>query len=72
MREDKYLDLARERKNQWNMKGMVIPIVGGALGTVHKGLEKKLGKPEIRERIQAIQTIPLFKSAIILVKVLEK
>ena len=30
--KDKYLDLARELKNLWNMKVMVMPIVIGALG----------------------------------------
>ena len=38
----KYLDLARELKKLENMKMMVIPIVVGALGTVPKGLEKRL------------------------------
>ena len=38
-KRDKYLDLAREqKKNLWNMKVTVIPIVIGALGTVTKGL----------------------------------
>ena len=41
---DKYLDLTKELKKLWNMKVMVIPVLGGALGTVPKGLEKKLGK----------------------------
>ena len=35
---DKYLNLARELKKQWNMKVTVIPIVVGALGSVPKGL----------------------------------
>ena len=38
-KRDKYLDLARELKNLWNMKVTVILIVIGALGTVIKGLE---------------------------------
>ena len=29
-------------KKLWNMKAMLIPIVGGALGMVPKGLEKEL------------------------------
>ena len=33
-KRDKYLDLAMERKNLWNMKMTIIPIVIGALGTV--------------------------------------
>ena len=31
-------------KRLWNMKVKVIPNVVGALGTVPKGLEKRLGK----------------------------
>ena len=33
---DKYLDLARELEKLWNMKVMLISIVVGVLGTVHK------------------------------------
>ena len=33
-KRDKYLDLARELENLWNMKVTVIPIVIGALGSV--------------------------------------
>ena len=33
-KKDKYLDLAKELKNRWNMKVTIIPIVIGALGTV--------------------------------------
>ena len=40
---DKYLDLARELKKLWNMKGMFIPIVIGALGTDAEGLLKGTG-----------------------------
>ena len=38
-KRDKYLDLARElkkKKNFWNMKETVIPIIIGVLGTVPK------------------------------------
>ena len=31
-KKDKYLDLARELKNLWNMKVTIVPIVIGALG----------------------------------------
>ncbi len=30
-KKDKYLDLARELKNMWNMKVTIIPIVNGVL-----------------------------------------
>ena len=45
---DKYLDLVRELKKQWNMWGTVIPIVDGALGRVLESLEKRLEELEIR------------------------
>ena len=35
---DKYLNLVKELKKQWNMKVTVMPIVVGVLGTVPKGL----------------------------------
>ena len=35
-KRDKHLDLARELKELWNMKGTIIPIVIGAFGTVTK------------------------------------
>ena len=40
---NKYSDLARELKKPWNRNMMVIPIVVGALGTVPKCVEKRLG-----------------------------
>ena len=33
-----------------NVRGTVIPVIGGNLGTVLKGLEKRLVKSEIRGR----------------------
>ena len=42
------LELARELKKQlWNMWVTVVPIVVGVLGTVLKGLEKRLKELEI-------------------------
>ena len=42
-REDRQIpDLARERKNLWNIKVTVIANIDGAIGTVHKSLEKSL------------------------------
>ena len=41
-KRDKYLDLARELKNLWNMQETIIAIVIGAFGTVTKGLLKGL------------------------------
>ena len=51
---DKYLDIARELKNLWNMKVTIIPIVIGALGTVTKGLLKGLEELEIGGRVETI------------------
>ena len=42
-------------KKLWNLKVTVIPILVGALGTVSKGLEKRLGRLEIRERISTVK-----------------
>ena len=47
-KKNKYLDLAREWKNLWNMKMTSIPIVIGAFGTVTKGLLKGLEDLKIR------------------------
>ena len=49
---DKYLDLAGERKKLWNITETVITAVVGSLGTIPKGLEKRLEELEIRERIR--------------------
>ena len=68
---DKYLDLTREQKKMRNMKETVIPIVVGTLGTVHKGLEKRVGRLETRSRIDTIQTIALLKSGRIFRRVQE-
>ena len=70
-KRDKYLDLARELKKLWNMKGTIIPIVIGAFGTVSKGLLKGLEDLEIGSRVETIQTTALLKTARILRRVLE-
>ena len=70
-KRDKYLDLARELKNLWNMKVTIIPIVIGAFGTVTKGLLKGLEDLEVSDRLDTIQTITLLKTARILRRVLE-
>ena len=40
---NRYLDLGRKQKKQLDMKVMMTTNVFGAIGTVSKGLEKKLG-----------------------------
>ena len=70
-KKDKYLDLATEVKNLWNMKVTIIPIVIGDFGTVTKGLLKCLEDLEVGERVETIQTTALLKTARILRRILE-
>ena len=70
-KKDKYLDLARELKKQWNMKVTIVPIVIGALGTITKGLLKGLEDLEIGGWVETIQTTALLRTARILRRVLE-
>ena len=53
------------------MKATGIAIVVDTLGTILKGLEKRLEELENRDRIKTIQTIALLISAGILRRVLE-
>ena len=55
-KKDKYLDLAWEVKNLWNMKVTIIPIVIGAFGLVTRGLIKGLEELEVGGRVMTIQT----------------
>ena len=68
---DKYLDLAWEIRNLWNMKVTVMPIVIGTLGTNSKNLVRGLLESEIEGRAETIQTTALLRSARILRRVLE-
>ena len=70
-KRDKYLDLARELKNLWNMKVTIIPIMIGAFGTVTRGLLKGLEDLEVGGRVETIQTTALLKTARILRRVPE-
>ena len=70
-RKDKYLDLARELKKQWNMEVTIIPIVIGAFGTVTKGLLKGLEDLEVGGRVETIQTTTSLRTARILRRVRE-
>ena len=65
-KKNKYLDLARELKNLWNMKVTIIPIRIGAFGTVNKGLLKGLDDLEVGRRGEIIQTTELLRTARIL------
>ena len=70
-KKDKYLDLARELKNLWNMKVTIISTVIGAFGKVTKGLLKGLEELEIGGRVETIQTTALLRTARILRRALE-
>ena len=64
-KRDKYRDLAREvkKKNLWNTKVTVIPIVIGAPCIITKGLVQGLEDWEIRGQVETIQTTALLRSA---------
>ena len=70
-KKDKYLDLARELKELWNMKVTIVPIVIGALGTITKWLLKGLEELEVGGRVETIQMTALLRTARILRRVLE-
>ena len=70
-KKDKYVDLARELQKLWNMKVTFIPVVIGALGTVTKGLIKRMEFLEIRGRVETIQTTALLRLVRILRRSLE-
>ena len=70
-KKDKYLDLARELKKLWNMKGTIIPIVIGAFGRITKGLLKGLEDLEVGGRVETIQTTALLRKTRILRRILE-
>ena len=70
-KKDKYLDLASELKNLWNMKVTIIPTVIGAFGTVAKRLLKELEDLEVGGRVETIQSTTLLKTARKLRRVLE-
>ena len=53
------------------MKVTVIPIVTNALGTIPKGLVKRLEDVEFRGEVKTIQNIELSRSTRILRRVLE-
>ena len=44
---NKLFDLARELKKLWNIRVTMIPIIICALGTIAKGLDKRLEEMEI-------------------------
>ena len=69
--KNKNLNFVGEVKELWNIRVMVIPKVVYALGTVSKGLEKRLQELEIRGRIETIQNTALLRSSRILRRILD-
>ena len=61
--EEKLITYQGTRKNLQNMKVTVIPIIVGALDLIPKTLVKRLGKLEIRGRIETARTTAPMKSA---------
>ena len=59
----KYLDLARELKNLWNMKVTIVPIVIGTFDTITKGLLKGLEDLEVGGLVGTIQMTALLRTA---------
>ena len=53
-KKGKYLDLARELKNIWNMMMKIILNVIGAFGSVTKGLQKGLGDLDVEWWVETI------------------
>ena len=70
-KKDKYLDIARELKELWNMKVAIVPILISAIGTITKGLLKGLEYSEVGRRVEIIQMTALLRTARILTRVLE-
>ena len=67
----KYLDLAGKLKKLWNISVIVIPLLVGTLGTIHKGLEKRKDELEIRGRLGIVKATVLLVSARKLRRVLD-
>ena len=68
---EKYLDLVRELKKVWNMKGIVVPLEVGALVPPAKELEKRLNTIGIEIQITELQKTVLIHTSRILRKVIE-
>ena len=60
-KRDKYPDLTRElkKKEWWNIKAPVIPIVNSALRTIFKGFLRAMEDLEISGQVDTIQTSSL-------------
>ena len=54
--KDRYLDLAKELKKLWNMRGIIISIVTGSFDTVNSGLLKGVENLKVRGKVETILT----------------
>ena len=63
-KKDEHVDLARElkKKQLWNMKVTIIPIVIGAFDTVTRGLFKGLKDLKFGGRMETIQTTAFLRT----------
>ena len=67
---EKYLDLARELSEVWNVKLALVSLVVGAMGTPAKALEKRLKAIGIQTKISELQKTLLIHTRRILGKTL--
>ena len=66
---NKYFDLARELKRQWNIKVMMIE-TNWCVRNIFQSLRKGLEELKVQDQAEIIQMIAWFRSARILRKVL--
>ena len=67
----KYQDLVRELQKIWNVKGRIIPLVAGSLGTIPKRFSNRLKQIGITVGTAQVQKTVLLGTARILRNVLE-
>ena len=67
----KYQDLVRELQKIWNVKGRIIPLVAGSLGTIPKRFSNRLKQIGITVGTAQVQKAVLLGTARILRKALE-
>ena len=67
----KYQDLVRELQKIWNVKGRIIPLVAGSLGTIPKQFSNRLKQIGITVGTAQVQKTVLLGTARILRNVLE-
>ena len=67
----KYQDLVRELQKIWNVKGRIIPLVAGSLGTIPKRFSNRLKQIGITVGTAQVQKAVLLGTARILRNVLE-